>query len=69
MENFRKKNEKVLQNKTEGQSSRIEQTEDRIAELEDEMVIKEKTKELLIKQLKTCEKKMQELTNSIKRPN
>jgi hypothetical protein len=33
------------------------------------MVTKGKTKELLIKQLKTCEKKMQELTNSIKRPN
>jgi hypothetical protein len=33
------------------------------------MVIKGKTEELLIKQLKTCEKKMQELTNSIKRPN
>jgi hypothetical protein len=33
------------------------------------MVIKGKTKELLIKQVKTCEKKMQELTNSIKRPN
>jgi hypothetical protein len=33
------------------------------------MVIKGKTKELLIKQLKTCEKKMQELTDSIKRPN
>jgi chromosome segregation ATPase len=53
----------------EGQSSRIEQTEDRISELEDEMVIKGKTKELLIKQLKTCEKKMQKLTDSIKRPN
>jgi hypothetical protein len=33
------------------------------------MVIKGKTEELLIKQLKTCEKKKQELTNSIKRPN
>jgi Rod binding domain-containing protein len=33
------------------------------------MVIKVKTKELLVQQLKTCEKKMQELTNSIKRPN
>jgi hypothetical protein len=33
------------------------------------MVIKEKTEELLVKQLKTCEKKMQELTDSIKRPN
>jgi hypothetical protein len=44
----------------EGQSSRIEQTEDRISELEDEMVIKGKTEELLVKQLKTCEKKMEE---------
>jgi chromosome segregation ATPase len=68
-ENLRKKNETELQNKMEGQSSRIEQTEDRISELEDEMVIKGKTKELLIKQLKTCETKMQELTDSIKRPN
>jgi hypothetical protein len=33
------------------------------------MVIKGKTEELLIKQLKTCEKKMQELTDSIKRSN
>jgi archaeosine-15-forming tRNA-guanine transglycosylase len=33
------------------------------------MVIKRKTEELLIKQLKTCEKKTQELTDSIKRPN
>jgi hypothetical protein len=57
MENLRKKNEKELQNKTEGQSSRIEQTEHRISELEDEMVIEGKTKELLLKQLKTCEKK------------
>jgi Mg2+ and Co2+ transporter CorA len=53
----------------EGHSSRIEQTEDRISELEDEMLIKGKTKEVLVKQLKTCEKKMQELTDSIKRPN
>jgi predicted nuclease with TOPRIM domain len=69
MENLRKKNKTELQNKMEGQSSRIEQTEDRISELEDEMVIKGKTEELLVKQLKTCEKKMQELTDSIKRPN
>jgi septal ring factor EnvC (AmiA/AmiB activator) len=53
----------------EGHSSRIEQTEDRISELEDEMAIKGKSEELLAKQLKTCEKKMQELTDSIKRPN
>jgi hypothetical protein len=46
MENHREKIEPELQNKTEGQSSRIEQTEDRISELEDEMVIKGKTEEL-----------------------
>jgi chromosome segregation ATPase len=69
MENHRQKNETELQNKMEGQSSRIEQTEDRISELEDEMVIKGKTEELLVKQLKTSEKKMQDLTDSIKRPN
>jgi archaeosine-15-forming tRNA-guanine transglycosylase len=33
------------------------------------MVIKEKTEELLARQLKTCERNMQELINSIKRPN
>jgi chromosome segregation ATPase len=69
MENYRKKNEIEIQNKMEGHSSRIEQTEDRISELKDEMAIKGKTEELLVKQFKTCEKKMQELTDSIKRPN
>jgi Mg2+ and Co2+ transporter CorA len=69
MEKLRKKNEIEMQNKMEGQFSRIEQAEDRISELEDEMVIKGKTEELLVKQLKTCEKKMKELTDSIKRPN
>jgi hypothetical protein len=33
------------------------------------MVIKGKTEELLVRQLKTCERNMQELTDSIKRPN
>jgi hypothetical protein len=33
------------------------------------MVIKGKTEELLVKQLKTYEKNMQEVTDSIKRPN
>jgi hypothetical protein len=69
MQHLRKKNETELQNKTEGQYNRIEQTEDRISELKDEMVIKGKTKVLLVKQLKTCEKKMQELTLFIKIPN
>jgi chromosome segregation ATPase len=53
----------------EGHSSRIEQAGDRISELEDEMEIKGKTAELLVKQLKICERNMQELTNSIKRQN
>jgi hypothetical protein len=43
MENLRKKNKTEMQNKMEGHSSRLEQTEDRISELEDEM-IKEKLK-------------------------
>jgi hypothetical protein len=64
MENLRKNNETEIQNKMEGQSSRIEQVEDRTSELEDEMVIKGKTEELLAQKLKTCEKKMQELTPS-----
>jgi hypothetical protein len=33
------------------------------------MVIKGKTEELLVKQLPTCERNMQELTDSIKIPN
>jgi polyhydroxyalkanoate synthesis regulator phasin len=49
MENLRKKNETEIQNKMEGHSSRLEQTEDRISELEDEMAIKGKTEELLVK--------------------
>jgi chromosome segregation ATPase len=69
MKNLRKKNEIDIQNKMEGHSSRIEQAEDRTSELEGEMATKRKTEELLIKQLKTCEKKMQQLTDSIKRPN
>jgi hypothetical protein len=43
--------------------------EDRISELEDKMEIKGKTEELLVKQHKTYERNMQEITNSIKRPN
>jgi chromosome segregation ATPase len=68
MENLRKKKETEIQNKMEGHSSRLEQTEDRMTELKDEMVIKEKTEELLVRQLKTCERNVQELTDSIKRP-
>jgi chromosome segregation ATPase len=69
MGNLRKKNETETQNKMEGHSRRLEQAEDRISEHEDEMEIKGKTEELLLKQLKTCERNMQGLTDSIKRPN
>jgi ADP-dependent phosphofructokinase/glucokinase len=48
MENLRKKNETEIQNKMEGHSRRIEQTQDRILELEHEMEIKGKTEELLV---------------------
>jgi hypothetical protein len=47
LENLKKKNKTEIQNNMEGHSSRIEQTEDRISELEDEMAIKGKTEELL----------------------
>jgi hypothetical protein len=43
--------------------------EDRISELEDKIEIKEKTEEILVKQLKRCERNMQELSGSVKRPN
>jgi septal ring factor EnvC (AmiA/AmiB activator) len=49
--------------------NRLEQAEDKISKHEDEVEIEGKTEDLLVKQLKTCERNMQELTNSIKRPN
>jgi hypothetical protein len=69
MENLRKKNETEIQNTMESHSTRLELAEDRTLELEDEMKIKGKAEELFLKQLKTSERNMQELTNSIKRPN
>jgi chromosome segregation ATPase len=66
-ENFRKKNETETQSTVKGHSSRLEQMEDRISELEDKMEIKGKAEELLVKQQKSYERKMQELTDSIKR--
>jgi hypothetical protein len=50
----------------EGHSSSLEQAEDRISKLEDKMEVKGKTEELLVEQLKTCERNMQELTDSSK---
>jgi TolA-binding protein len=62
-----KKSETEIQRTMEGHSSRLEQAEDRISEPEDKIEIKGKTEELLLKQLKTCERNMQELTDNIKR--
>jgi chromosome segregation ATPase len=53
----------------EGHSSNLEQLEDGITKLEDKIEIKEKSEEILVKQLKSCEKNMQELSDSIKRAN
>jgi hypothetical protein len=44
-ENLRKKNETETQNTMKVHSSRLEQAEDRISELEDEMEIKGKTED------------------------
>jgi hypothetical protein len=52
----------------EGHYNRLEQVEDRISELEGKMEIKGKPGEVFVKQLKICERNMQELTGSIKRP-
>jgi TolA-binding protein len=52
MENLRKKNQIETQNTVKGHSSRLEQVEHRISELKDKIEIKEKTEELLVKQLK-----------------
>jgi septal ring factor EnvC (AmiA/AmiB activator) len=42
----------------EDHSRRLEQVEDRISELKDKIEIKEKTEEILVKQLKSCERYM-----------
>jgi hypothetical protein len=54
----------------EGHNSRLELLEERNLELENKIQMKEKKKkEILVKQLKSCDRNMQELSNSIKRPN
>jgi chromosome segregation ATPase len=77
MENFRRKNQTEIleikslcsqtKNTVEGYSSRLEQVEDGLSELKDKIEIKEKTEELLFRQLKSCGRNMQGLSNSIKR--
>jgi chromosome segregation ATPase len=69
MENLGKKYETETQNTVESHSRRLEQARDRVSELEDKMEIQGINEEVIVKQLKTCERNMQELTNSIKRPN
>jgi archaellum component FlaC len=67
MENLRKKKRNRNTKHNGRPSSRIEQSEERISALEDEIEIKGKIQELLLKQLKASERNIQELTNSIKR--
>jgi hypothetical protein len=43
--------------------------ENRISNIKDKIKIKEKTEDFLVKQLKSSERTMQELSDSIKRPN
>jgi hypothetical protein len=42
---------------------------DIISELKGKIEIKEKIEEIIVKQLKICERNMQEFSDSIKRPN
>jgi chromosome segregation ATPase len=67
MENLRKNNE--TNTKHNGRPLQHTRTSGRISELENKTEIKGKTEDLLVKQLKTCERHMQELNDSIKRPN
>jgi uncharacterized membrane protein YgaE (UPF0421/DUF939 family) len=56
MENLRKMNQTETKNIVEGHSSRLEQVAGRISALEDKIEIKEKSEEMLVKQLKTWER-------------
>jgi hypothetical protein len=47
----------------EGHSRKLEQVEDRISELKKTQKLKKKPEEILVQQLKSCEKNMQELSN------
>jgi hypothetical protein len=69
MEKLRKMYQTEAENRVEVHSSRLEQAGDRISEFKGEIEIKEKTEEILVKQHKSCEWIMQELSYSNKRPN
>jgi hypothetical protein len=67
--NLRKKNETEIKNTMEGHSSRLDKQKTEPQNLKMKWKLKEKLKSYLVKQLKTCERNIQELTNSIKTPN
>jgi uncharacterized phage infection (PIP) family protein YhgE len=56
MENLRKNYHRRTQNTVEGPPAELEQVEDRISEFKDKTEIKEKTEEMLLKQLRSCER-------------
>jgi hypothetical protein len=74
MENLRKKNQTEIQeiksplsqtkNTVEVHSRRLEQVEDRIPEHDHKTEKKEKIEELIVKQLKSCVRNTEELSNS-----
>jgi septal ring factor EnvC (AmiA/AmiB activator) len=68
--NPRNKNSlRQINNTIESHSSRLEHVQDRFLGLEDKINIKEITKDSLDQRLKSCERNMQKLSDSIKRPN
>jgi chromosome segregation ATPase len=79
LETLRRKNQtQILERKSsynqtknivESHSSRLEQVDDESQSSKIKIEVKEKTEDILVKQLKSCERNMQELRNSIKRPN
>jgi archaeosine-15-forming tRNA-guanine transglycosylase len=60
---------RMKQTKHNGKPLQQNRIRRQISELEYEMALKGKTEALSVKQFKTCERNMQVLTNSIKRPN
>jgi hypothetical protein len=81
MENLRRNNQTEIleikspysqtENTGEGQSSRLDKwkTESQSTKINKIEIKEKKTEEIFIKQLKSCERNMQEFSNSIKTPN
>jgi cob(I)alamin adenosyltransferase len=79
MQNLRRKNQtetleingflnQIKKNTGESHSSRLEQVENRISGLKGKINIKEKNRRIFRQKIQTCERNMQELRDSIKRP-